>query len=235
MSVQTFGGVWQVSFKAYLWQCYHHSPLRAFYQHFIFPCYQDQKQSQGNNVQYSQVPSHFCLFACVILYMKVSPCSHWQYTMIHPPPPPPHGGLEISHFIFQGCRYLLEPQGQLFTLGSRVLIQGCNDLKWRMGDEEKTRERMISWTAEVQRECWESEGTRPTTTGNKCRTKREKEEEEEEEGKVSLDFHRPVRKAVIVREPHLGETDSPICLPNLFIRFCLSPFRDLKWQCTMDA
>lgn len=88
----------------------------------------------------------------------------------------------------------------------------------------------------LNEECWESEGTRPRTTESKCRTKREKEEEEEvEEGKVSLDIHCRVIKAVIVCRPHLGETDSPICLPNLFIRFCLSPFRDLKWQCTMDA
>lgn len=53
------------------------------------------------------------------------------------------------------------------------------------------------------------------------------------EERASLDSG--VIKAVLVCEPHLGETDSPICLPNLFIRFCLSPFRDLKWQRTMDA
>lgn len=38
-------------------------------------------------------------------------------------------GLEISHFVFQGGCYLLEPQGQLFTLGGWVLIQGGDDLK----------------------------------------------------------------------------------------------------------
>lgn len=58
-----------------------------------------------------------------------------------PSRPPPHGGLEISHFVFQGRRYLLEPQGQLFTLGSRVLIQGCDDLKGRMGDEMRREEK----------------------------------------------------------------------------------------------
>lgn len=43
-----------------------------------------------------------------------------------------------------------------------------------------------------------------------------------EERMVSFDINGHVIKAVIVCGPHLGETDSPICLPNLFIRFCLS-------------
>lgn len=39
---------------------------------------------------------------------------------------------------------------------------------------------------------------------------------------VSFDIDSRVIRAVIVCEPHLGETDSPICLSNLFISFCLS-------------
>lgn len=54
-----------------------------------------------------------------------------------------------------------------------------------------------------------------------------------EERMVSFNIDNRIIKAVIACEPHLGETDSPICLSNLFIRFCLSPFRDLEWQCTM--
>lgn len=71
--------------------------------------------------------------------MKISPCSHWQYPTTPPPPPssPPHDGLEIGHFVFQGRRYLLEPQGQLFTLGSWVLIQGRDDLEGRAEGEER--------------------------------------------------------------------------------------------------
>lgn len=177
MSVQTFR-VWQVSFKAYLWQCYHHSPpLRAFYQHFICPCYQYQKQSQGNHVQYSHVPSHFCLFACVILYLKVSPCSHWQYPMI-PSRPPPHGGLEISHFVFQGCCYLLEPQGQLFTLGSWVLIQGCDDLKGRMGDEMRREEKQ-----EVGGGEWSFERGMLGIWGNKAKNDRVQVQDQKRKGR----------------------------------------------------
>ena len=56
-----------------------------------------------------------------------------------------------------------------------------------------------------------------------------------EERLVPFDRDGHIIKAVIVCEPHLRETDSPICLSNLLIRFCLSPFRDLKWQCAMDA
>lgn len=70
---------------------------------------------------------------------------------------------------------------------------------------------------------------------NERRTKRKRKGGEWEERMVSFDINSRIIKAVIVCEPHLGETDSPICLSNLFIRFCLSPFRDLKWQCTMDA
>lgn len=47
--------------------------------------------------------------------------------------------------------------------------------------------------------------------------------ERREERTVSFDIDSRVIRAVIVCEPHLGETDSPICLSNLFISFCLSP------------
>lgn len=82
--------------------------------------------------------------------MKISPCSHWQYPTT-PPPSPPHDGLEIGHFVFQGRRYLLEPQGQLFTLGSWVLIQGCDDLKGRMEGEERIRGGGHNWAVGVER------------------------------------------------------------------------------------
>lgn len=39
------------------------------------------------------------------------------------------GGLEIRYFVFQGSCNVMQPLGQLFTLSSWVLIQGCDDLK----------------------------------------------------------------------------------------------------------
>lgn len=75
--------------------------------------------------------SHFSPFFISMFYSlkeEISPCSHWQYILPFPLPsslPPslsPLSGLEISHFVFQGSCYLLEPQGQLFTLGSWVLV-----------------------------------------------------------------------------------------------------------------
>ena len=69
--------------------------------------------------------SPFLISMSYSLKEEISPCSHWQYPTIPLPPTlPPLGGLEISHFVFQGGCYLLEPQGQLFTLGSWVLFQG---------------------------------------------------------------------------------------------------------------
>lgn len=45
--------------------------------------------------------------------------------------------LEISHFVLHGGHDVLEPHSQLFTLGSRVLIQGGDNLKGREEREEE--------------------------------------------------------------------------------------------------
>lgn len=92
---------------------------------------------------------------------------------------------------------MLEPHGQLFTLGGRVLVQGGDDLE---GREEEEKE-------EVRRQPGEEKEGRGGWGEQKM---------------VSFDIGGGVTRAVIVCERHLGETDSLICLSILFISFCLS-------------
>lgn len=232
---------------------HHFPPLFALYLHFICLCYSTvQKIVPGvRYTMYTLTTSVSPFLICMFYSWKeeISPCSHWQHPTISLPPfLHPFGGLEISHFVFQGGCYLLEPQGQLFTLGSWVLIQGCDDLDREtkgesgengreVGNNKRRERRGRIGQRRVKEECRKSKETRTgeTERENERRTKRKKKGGEWEERMVSFDINSHVIKAVVVCEPHLGETDSPICLPNLFIRFCLSLFRDLKWQCAMDA
>lgn len=55
------------------------------------------------------------------------------------PVSPVSARLEISHFVLHGGHDVLEPHGQLFTLGGRVLVQGGDNLKGREEKEEVRR------------------------------------------------------------------------------------------------
>lgn len=138
--------------------------------HLISPCYSDQKRASGpscailthtKNKQNKKMRplSNFLFPSFMHRNEEISPCSHWRYSSSLLG----LSGLEISHFVFQGCCNLLQPQGQLLTLRSWILIQGGDDLKGGRKDSQCSYRRRSRKDQQKRREL--NEGLKKVNVG----------------------------------------------------------------------
>lgn len=173
---------------------------------------------------------------CYSLKEEKSPCSHRQYPII--PLPPSIQCVRDQSLCFPGRLLSAGAAGSAVYSGQLGPHPGMRWSKkggrrWECEGgiigKEKEEEELSSRGA--KEECWVSQETRAGEMERQWAQDKEKENGWRVGGEGDVIWHQLSRhKSCYCSWVPLRGAWHPICLSNLFIRFCLPSFHDLKWQ-----